>query len=122
MTRDEEIEGLTLALDRLLTALEVEAEKSSGDKSPPRSASEILSDIATPRTPTEIAARRIIADPIGRALRMALYAVGERLHELGGLVLMGEALAAAAALKPEVESWRESVLDHAWSGIGDWMA
>lgn len=117
---DTELENIILALDRLLEALWGEREKRGNDPSYERSTADRLQGYAEADTQAGVIATRIIADPVVTAVRMAIERLGDRLHEAGGLNAMSLALDRVCALNPEQESWREGVIDRAFSGIGGW--
>lgn len=72
--------------------------------------------------PTSVLARDICNDPIGRSLRLGITALGERLHDKGGMPLMHEVLEAVVALDDANANQRTNILDKRWDGVGHWMA
>lgn len=118
----EEIEGITAALDELLTALRSASERRSADRGPPVSARDSAMAIDWDASPAKRAAEDLIRDPVGTAIRKAITKLGERLHEIGGTQAMEDALYAAAELSPTDHDWRISVLDRRFDGIGSWAA
>ncbi len=68
------------------------------------------------------AAQEFFDKPVREALRNAVRLLGERLYEVGGTATMEDALDQVADLDPETRDRRAAVMEHAWSGIGSWMA
>lgn len=56
----------------------------------------------------------------GRLHKSAITGIGQLLAERGGLGLMAKVMDLVLDQKPEAESWRENVIDHAFSGFGNW--
>ena len=119
---EEEIEGITMALDALLTAIAADREAKPGDVTVARSAAEMFQSFDWKQTEAQAAARRLVASPVGNALRVAVEILGVRLHEIGGVPLMQRICAQVADLAPESSSWREGLIDRRWDGIGEWLA
>lgn len=116
-----ETDHIVAALDALLTAYRAELDrKASIDEAAPSVGVLEWGDPGV--TTAKLMAHSIIADPVGRALTMAMETLGRRLFEIGGLGEMSRAMDRAAAMSLGQESWRESVLDRRWSGIGDWAS
>lgn len=70
------------------------------------------------------AADELYGDPVGRALRRAIRALGERLHEIGGTQAMEDACDRVAERhEGRYGGRRLGIMDHAWNGIGgEWWA
>jgi len=85
-----------------------------------RSVGAILQDYLA-STPAQQAANALIDDPVGESLRQSVSTLGMRLHEIGGMKLMGEVLDRVVSTDPATECHREGLIDHRWSGIGEWM-
>lgn len=64
----------------------------------------------------------LLENPREGAFTIAIKALGERLHEIDGMRAMGAALEAMEDRDPEHAERRCSILDHRWSGIGNWMS
>lgn len=73
-------------------------------------------------TPAERAARALLDNPVGEAVRQGVRTLGERLHELGGVQLMQDVLYRVAEIDPASTDHRVSVMDKRWDGIGVWLA
>ena len=121
MTNEEEIHEIAVALDAILTALREADRASTGDMGVGRTFGQLVGQAMATSEKAQ-AAQDLIADPIGGALRHAIEALGERLNEIGGIPAMHAAMDAVSTMKPDDDGWRENVLDHRWSGIGDWLA
>jgi hypothetical protein len=59
----------------------------------------------------------LLDDPIGRSLRLGIRRLGERLNQLGGFTLMQ-----AVAERVGSTGRRLTIIDHAFSGVGNWVA
>lgn len=68
-------------------------------------------------TDAEVRARDIITAPIRASVRQAIHDLAERLYEIGGDALLMAAHDAVA--KDDRES---SFIDHAFDGVGTWVA
>jgi hypothetical protein len=77
-------------------------------------------DAAEEGSPTEQAAAALLVDPVGSALRDAIYVLGERLCELGGLPNMLDTLQRVADRDPASHGRRTDILDRCWEGLGGW--
>jgi hypothetical protein len=55
-------------------------------------------------------------------LRSGVGAIGDVLAQAGGLALMSHVLDLVLNQRPEAESFREGVVDAAWSGLGGWAS
>jgi hypothetical protein len=64
----------------------------------------------------------MLADPIARNLRLGVRLLGGRLNGLGGFNMMQAVAERVAAKRPECEGSRLAVLDHAFDGVGHWVA
>ncbi len=116
-----ETDHIVAALDALLTAYRTELDrKASLDEAAPSVGVLEWGDHGV--TTAKLMAHSIIADPVGRALTMAMETLGRRLFEIGGMGEMSRAMDLAATARPGEESWREGVLDRRWSGIGEWAS
>lgn len=71
-------------------------------------------------TEAESSARELLDNPVGEAVRRAITTLGERLHEIGGLKLMGDVCDRVSGLDPEHWDHRTDILDKRWDGIGGW--
>lgn len=120
--KTEEVEGITVALDVLLTALRASAEKRQGDRGPPISMRDSVMAIDWDATEAQRVAESIVRDPLGEAIRQAITPLGERLNQIGGMKLMEDVLYAVAELCPANRDWRIAVLDRRFDGIGGWAA
>src|SRR5262245_32847144 len=60
----------------------------------------------------------LLDDPIGRSLRLGIRRLGERLDQLGGFTLM-QAVAERVAGS---SGRRLCIIDHAFDGVGTWVA
>jgi hypothetical protein len=60
----------------------------------------------------------LLTDPIGRALRLGVKRLGERLFALGGTKLMLAACYRVAGRDRRRADWRLDIIDKAWDGIG----
>lgn len=69
-------------------------------------------------TDTQRKADAYLARPVRAALREALFVLGERLFEIGGMRAMHEAMSRASALDTTNPYRREEILNGAWDGIG----
>jgi hypothetical protein len=59
-------------------------------------------------------------DPVREALTHAVRQIGKRLHEIGGMPAMREAL---EKQEDRPSGYRRiCILDHRWDGIGEWVA
>lgn len=115
MSNEAEIASIADALDNILIAL--------ADHPRPRGRLRMLTyeDLAATTEHAEVA-EEIIADPVGRSLRLGIEALGERLHEIGGLKAMGAVMTDVVARRPEQEAQRTDIIDKRWDGIGEWLA
>jgi len=52
----------------------------------------------------------------------AVTALGQLLGDAGGLALMSRVLNALLDRKPGSETWRETAIDHRFSGISGWAS
>lgn len=118
MTWEEELEGICVALDALLTAIREDDEKRRGDHGTGRSANDIAAELTA--TPAAAAALRLAKSPVGWALRHAVTDLGRRLDEIGGFDAMQAAMSTVA--QGADERWREGMLDRRWDGIGEWRS
>ena len=116
-----ETDHIVAALDGLLTAYRAELDRQERANGERPEVGE-LEWGAPGVTRAKVLAHSIIADPVGRALTMAMETLGRRLFEIGGLGEMSRAMDRTAAMSLGQESWREGVLDRRWSGIGDWAS
>lgn len=72
------------------------------------------------RTDAELSAHEVVRCPMGFLSRYGIHLLGCRLHELGGIDLMHEVL---ERLEDAEGNTRVGVvLDHAFDGIGSWVA
>lgn len=65
-------------------------------------------------------ASRLLQRPISAAVRLAVRVLGERLYEIGGMALMHDVCERVSAADPRNEARRAGIIDHRWSGIGNW--
>jgi hypothetical protein len=115
-----EVQQIERAMDELLKA----ATATTKAPWPPRHSGpvniSVLVDEALAGTKAERAARVYLDNPVAEAVRRPLRTFGERLHEIGGTLLMEDALYRVAAMDPAHESWRIDILDKRFDGIGTW--
>jgi hypothetical protein len=119
-TADQEVAGIEDALDALLTVALDPARpgRYSWRSDGPRafnfqSVAEILA-----KTRAQSHAEQIIRDPVGETARMGVRALGERLHEIGGLELMQRVLDDVADRDKPNWGRRTSIMDNRWDGVG----
>lgn len=67
-------------------------------------------------------ADELLSRPVATACRTAIRTLGERLFEIGGNQLMSEVCDRVSALDPANESRRLGIMDHRWSGLGNWYS
>jgi hypothetical protein len=118
-----EVEQIEEALHRLLTAATHTFNvKLRGPDRGPVSAGTLSAEYMESLSWSEARrdAAELFQDPVGEALRQAVTTLGERLHELG--VDMIDVCYRIAERDPSQHDRRLSIMDHRWSGIGDWMA
>lgn len=116
MSQTSEQSAIIDALDTLLTAISQAPQR----KAPfPKmlTASELMQ-----KSEVTLTAEEIVADPVGRSLRLGIEALGERLNEIGGMKAMHAALDEVVSRDPARKSWRANILDKRWDGIGEWHA
>jgi hypothetical protein len=109
MSDRSEIGRIERALDMLLTACE-----DHRANQPPAEFRIISSAELVRLSPVE----GLLDGPIGRALRLGIKKLGERLHDLGGTALMHRVVNRASDMRRGFTGRRLSVLDHAFDGIG----
>ena len=76
------------------------------------------------RTPAGNDAAELFDNPVGEMVRQGVTTLGRRLHEIGGTTLMQDVLyrVAARGCSAAERDRRIGIMDHRWSGIGQWMA
>jgi hypothetical protein len=67
----------------------------------------------------EIRQERIIEDRVAGAFELAMREIGQVLFLQGGVELMSDVLERVAERHPKTYSYRASLLDHKWDGIGE---
>lgn len=115
------------ALDVLLSAL-IEADKNPAWRLiPPRGpvsvaalAHEYVDSLSW--TPAQRKVGGLVGHPVSAALREAIHDIGVRLHEIGGMKLMHDAMNRAVDRDPAYASRRMAIIDARWDGIGNWMS
>lgn len=110
-----EIGRIVAALDTLLAAIEARSIATPSRAS--RIAVFSVADLAR-RSPIE----SMLDDPVGRALRLGIRRLGERLDQLGGFPLMQDITERVADMSPRHAGRRLSILDFAFDGVGRWVA
>lgn len=78
---------------------------------------------------TEMAAKALDAllamlftDKRNERIAKAIQALGEELHEIGGITAMHDAMMDVGDRSPDQEIWRDGALNVLWDGIGTWLA
>lgn len=121
MTKDDELKAIADALDVLLASIISDRALYPRDVNRSWPADEGGARFV-PESPAQAVVFNVMENPREGAFTMAIRALGDRLHELGGLAAMGAALDEMAERRPEQAEQRESILDARWSGIGSWMS
>lgn len=119
----EEVQRIEDALDRLLTACTHDFNvRLRGPDRGPVSADQLSQEFleSLKGTDAQRAAAELYDDPVGEALRQAVHALGERLYELKADMI--DICYRVAERDRRWHDRRLSIMDHRWSGIGDWMA
>ena len=117
MTKDAEIAAIKDALTTLIDACI--DHRRAGSPGSQRAGTVTAADINLADSEAKEAAEAIVQDPIGESLRASVGWLGERLHEIGGLAAMQDALEAAASAKGDGQySARVDIMDKRWNGIG----
>ena len=120
-----EVERITAALRKLLEemlrqdAVRRKARKDDDDGRPPKLVPVDFSKPVGTRRQAQIDA--VQRNPVRGACRNAIRLLGERLHELG-LDADEMLVVAKLASRGRTFSKRLSIVDHAWDGIGTWLA
>jgi len=122
MTSNEEERAICDALDVLLGSIIADRAMKPLRPGPSRSFTREDLDRLVGSSPAQAAALALLDNPREGAFTMALKALGERLHEIGGMRAMQQALDDVTERDPENEGRRTAILDQRWSGIGSWMA
>lgn len=118
-----EVQRIEDALDRLLTACTHDFNvKLRGPDRGPVSVADLSREYleSLKGTDAQRAAAELFDDPVGEALRQAVTTLGERLHELNADMV--DVCYRVAERDRARHDRRLSIMDHRWSGIGQWMA
>lgn len=116
----EEVANLEVALDTLLTEIVARRDRFREPLRPQIIRASELQVLE--RTPVQWKTSVLTAAPIDYSMRMGVTLIGERLHEIGGVELMGEAMVRLEDRYPGAGIRYSVICDKRWDGIGDWHA
>ncbi len=124
-TTATELATIHASLDALLGAIcEIDTKPRTRPLGRARPASEWAADVMAEFAMSEAQrfASRLSREPVREALCHAVRQLGRRLHEIGGIGAMHDAMGYVEDADPRNASRRAGILDKRWDGVGGWCA